>query len=343
MPVSCTLRSPELVAGEKSFRKIAVEEHWGNPELAGIRRAYEARVKIPARVNPEFLQTRMPKLGDFEQSRLPDMDRHGIQCQVLSTGPPGIQGLTDAGEAVSMAKKINDAQADILARYPGRFVGLAALPLQDPRFAADELERAVTQLGFKGACVHGHTNGEYLDQEKFLVFWERAEALRVPVYIHPTDPPADRIPMYGPYPQLLGASWGWLVETATHALRVVCAGVFDRFPKATVVLGHLGEMLPFILDRLDQGYTQVEVTIPLKKPMSAYVRENMMVSTSGAFAPEALRCTIKALSADRVLFATDYPFVSTDDAVRSVEAVSLSTDEKEKIYWSNAASLLGIS
>jgi 2,3-dihydroxybenzoate decarboxylase len=331
------------VAEEKSYRKIALEEHWGNRDLAEIRMAYEARVKIPARVNPEFFRTRMPKLGDFEQSRLPDMDRHGIQCQVLSTGPPGIQGLTNTAEAVSMAGKINDAQAEIIERYAGRFLGFAALPLQDPRSAADELERAVTQLGFKGACVHGHTNGEYLDQEKFCVVWERAEALRVPIYIHPNDPPADQIRMYGPYPQLLGASWGWLVETATHALRVVCAGVFDRFPGATLVLGHLGEMLPFILDRLDQGYTQVEVTVPLRKPMSAYVRENMLVSTSGAFAPEALRCTIEALGADRVLFATDYPFVSTDDAVRSVESTPLTNEEKEKIYRGNAAKLLGIS
>ncbi|MCJ7595390.1 MAG: amidohydrolase family protein [Desulfobacterales bacterium] len=308
-----------------------------------MRRAYEARAKIPARINPEFLRTRMPKLADFEQSRLPDMDRYNIQYQVLSTSPPGIQGLTHAGEAVSMAKKINDAQANILARYAGRFGGLAALPLQDPRAASDELERAVTQLGFKGACVHGHTNGEYFDQEEFFVLWERAEALGVPVYLHPIDPPPDQIKMYGPYPQLLGASWGWLVETATHALRVVCAGVFDRFPKATVVLGHLGEMLPFILDRLDQGCTQVKMTVPLKKPMSAYVRENMVVSTSSAFAPEALRCTIDALSADRVMFATDYPFVSTQDAVRSVEAASLTKEEKEKIYWSNAAKLLQMS
>lgn len=327
---------------KKSFKKIAVEEHWANRDIAEIRMAYEARVKIPARINPEFLRTRMPGLADFEESRLPEMDRHGIQTQVLSTSPPGIQGLIHAAEAVHMAKRVNDAQADILARYAGRFFGFAALPLQDPRSAADELERAVTQLGFKGGCVHGHTNGEYLDQEKFLVIWERAEGLRVPVYLHPADPPMDLIKMYGPYPQLLGASWGWLVETATHALRVLCAGVFDRFPGTTLILGHLGEMLPFVLERLDQGCTQVEMTTPLKKPMSAYVRENMMVSTSGAFGPEALRCTIEALGVDRILFATDYPFVSTRDAIRSVEAASLTSEEKEKIYWSNAANVLGI-
>lgn len=241
-----------------------------------------------------------------------------------------------------MAKRVNDAQAEILARYPGRFFGFAALPLQDPRSAADELERAVTQLGFKGGCVHGHTNGEYLDLEKFLVIWERAEGLRVPVYLHPSDPTPNHIEMYGPYPQLLGASWGWLVETATHALRVLCAGVFDRFPKTTLILGHLGEMLPFVLERLDQGCTQVEMTTPLRKPMSAYVRENMMVSTSGAFGPEALRCTINALGIDRILFATDYPFVSTREAVGYVERAPLTNEEKEKIYWGNAANVLGI-
>lgn len=327
---------------EKRFKKIAVEEHWGSPELGEIRRAYEARVGIPFRARPEFLRTRMPMLADFEQHRLPDMDKHHIQYQVLSTPPPGIQGLTGAKEAVGMAKRLNDTQAEVMDRHAGRFLGFAALPLQDPQAAADELERALTQLGFKGGCVHGHTNGEYLDQEKFLVFWERAAALRAPVYLHPIDSPADQIKMYGPHPQLVGASWGWLVETGTHALRVVCAGVFDRFPQAALLLGHLGEMLPFILARMDQGCTQVEMATPLRKPMSAYVRENMMVTTSGAFAPEALRCTIEAVGVERVLFATDFPFVSTDEAVRAVEAASLPDEEREKIYWSNAAKLLGI-
>lgn len=336
------MRGPEVVA-RVNIKKIAVEEHWGNPELARIRKDYEARVKIPVRVDPEFLRTRISKLGDFELARLPEMDKHHVQYQVLSTGPPGIQGLSHASEAVSMARQLNDVLADIMARYAGRFLGLAALPLQDPIAAAQELERAVTQLHFKGACVHGHTNGEYLDQEKFLVVWERAEGLGVPIYLHPTDPPVGQRKMYGPYPQLLGASWGWLVETGNHALRVLCAGVFDRFPKATLVLGHLGEMLPFILDRLDQGCTQVEMTTSLKRPMSAYVRENMMVSTSGAFSPEALRCTIAAMGTDRVMFATDFPFVSTDDAVRSVEAAWLTDEEKEKIYWGNAAHLLRLT
>jgi 2,3-dihydroxybenzoate decarboxylase len=330
------------MAEETSFRKIAVEEHWGSPELGEIRRAYEARVGIPVRAKPEFLRTRMPMLADFEQHRLPDMDKHHIQYQVLSTPPPGIQGLTGAKEAFDTAKRLNDMQAEIMDRYAGRFLGFAALPLQDPKAAADELERAVTQLGFKGGCVHGHTNGEYLDQEKFLVFWERAEALCAPVYLHPADSPPDQMKMYGPHPQLLGASWGWLVETGTHALRIVCAGVFDRFPGVTLLLGHLGEMLPFILARMDQGCTQVEMTTPLSKPMSAYIRENMMVTTSGAFAPEPLRCTIEAVGVERVLFATDFPFVPTENAVQSVEAARLTEGEKEKIYWSNAAKLFGI-
>lgn len=327
---------------EISLRKIAVEEHWGSPELGEIRRAYEARVGIPVRAHPEFLRSRMPMLPDFERWRLPDMDKHHIRYQCLSASPPGIQGVTSAKEAVGLAKRINDTQAGIMERYPGRFLGFAALPLQDPHAAADELERAVTQLGFKGGCVHGHTNGEYLDQEKFLMFWERAEAVRAPVYLHPTDSPPNHMKMYGPHPQLLGASWGWLVETGTHALRIVCAGVFDRFPDVTLLLGHLGEMLPFILDRLDQGCTQVEMATPLRKPMSAYVRENMMVATSGAFAPEALRCTIEAMGAERVLFATDFPFVPADDAVQSVEAARLKEEEKRKIYWGNAAKLFAI-
>jgi 2,3-dihydroxybenzoate decarboxylase len=319
-----------------AFKKIAIEEHWAYEALGKVRQGYDARVKSPLKMTPEFFSNYGKRVGDFENLRLPAMDENGIMMQIIATGSPGVQGVIERDQAVSLAKEVNDLQAKIIAKHPSRFAGLAALPLQDPKAAADELERAVTKLRFRGAMIQGHCNGEYLDQQKFWVVWERAAALDVPLYLHITDPASDQIKIYDGYPDLLGASWGWVVEAATHSLRIVYSGVFDAFPKATLILGHMGEMLPYILARLDEGYDQAVKVRKLKKPISSYVLENIMVTTSGWFRPPTLRCAVDAMGADRVLFATDYPFVDTDLAVKMVEDTPLSDREKESIYYLNA-------
>jgi len=323
-------------AGKTAFKKIAIEEHWAYEALGKVRQEYDARVKSPLKMTREFFANYGKKAGDFENFRLPTMDEYGIVMQIIATGSPGVQGIIERDRAVSMAKEVNDLEAKIIAKHPARFAGLAALPLQDPKAAADELERTVTQLGFRGAMVQGHCNGEYLDQQKFWVVWERAAALDVPLYLHITDPLSDQIKIYDGYPDLLGASWGWVVEAATHGLRIVYSGLFDAFPKATLILGHMGEMLPYVLARLDEGYDQAVKIRKLKKPISSYVQENVLVTTSGWFKPPTLRCAIDAMGADRVLFATDYPFVDTGLAVKMVEDTALTDQEKEKIYYLNA-------
>jgi len=304
------------------------------------REEWMARTGFVRSVDPVAVPLVFPRLVDFEKSRLPLMDESGITMQVLSTGSPGIQGLADAASAVAMARKINDTQAEIIRKYPGRFASFACLPTQDPKSAADGLERAVTQLGFKGAMIRGHTHWEYLDEQKFWVIWERAEALGVPIYLHVNEPSREARKIYEGHSELMGPGWSWVVETATHALRIIGAGVFDAFPKTTLILGHLGEGLPFFLGRFDEGYAMAFKPRKLKKLFSEYVKENIVVTTSGKYQLEALLCTISAMGADRILFAADYPFGTPKEAVEDIERSPVSDLDKEKIYHLNAERVL---
>ncbi len=322
------------------MKKICVEEHWGSPEMEAIRTEWRARTGFPVSMDPKTLPLIPPRLKDFEETRIPLMDEAGITLLVLSTSSPGVQGIGDTAAAITSAKKINDAQAEIIRKYPGRFAGFAAVPTQDPKAAADELERAVKQLAFKGAMILGHTNGEYLDIQKFWVLWERAEALDVPIYLHPAEPLVDQIKIYDGRPEFMGPAWSWGVETGTHALRIIAAGVFDAFPKSTLILGHLGEMLPYMTVRIDEGYEMTFHKTKLKKMPSDYIRENIMITTSGKYSASALMCAIRELGADRILFAGDYPWVTPGEAVELIERVPMSDAERETIYHQNAERLL---
>jgi len=325
--------------GTKKMKRISVEEHWGNKELVDIRNQWYARTGTPAYNDPKVNPEVFPRVMDIEKWRIPLMDESGITIQVLSTSSPAIQGIPDTATAIATAKRTNDEMAEKIRKYPGRFAGLACVPTQDPKAAADELERAVKQLAFRGAMIQGHTGGEYLDDKKFWVLWERSEALGVPIFLHVTEPMREMRKIYEGHPELLGPMWCWVVEAATHSLRIVGAGVFDDFPKATLILGHLGETLPYMLGRLDEGYAMTFHPVKLKKPFSEYIRSNIMVATSGKYKPEALICAINAMGADRILFAADYPWVTPKESVELVERTPISTEDKEKIYHLNAERL----
>ncbi len=322
---------------------VAIEEHWSTNELTEIAsKSWGARKDATWR-DPKVFSGSIPRLWDFEKWRLPTMDEHGIAVQVLSISHAVFQQLADPALALPLVRKINDLQAEMIGRYPGRFAGFASLPTAaGPKASADELERAVTKLGFKGAMIQGHTNGEYLDEPKYRVIWERAVALGVPIYLHPNEPSPDSIKMYGRYTELMGPTWGWVVETATHALRIIVGGVFDAFPKAVLILGHLGEGLPYLLGRLDEGYAMSAKSGKLKKPPSEYFKENILVTTSGLYKPEALTCAMSAVGADRILFAVDYPFADTSASIESFERNPMSASDKEKIYHLNAERWLGL-
>ncbi len=315
-------------------KKIVLEEHFNTAALAQY-----IEKDVATAIQPDFMAYCKERLVDFEQLRLEEMDKYGIDVSVLSVTTPGVQMEPNRDVAVKKAKETNDFLASMIQKHPTRFSGFAHIALQDPKGAADELERAVKQLGLKGALINGHTNGEYLDDEKFYPMWERAEALGVPIYLHPAN--AMVIPgVLEGYPELSGPGWGWGPETAGHTLRMVCSGLFDRFPKTTVILGHMGEMLPFVLWRLDSRYAMTVHTKQLKKQPSQYIRENVMITTAGAFDAAPLLCSMMSLGADRIMFSVDYPYEYTKDAVHFIENAPISQIDMEKICYGNAQRLL---
>jgi 2,3-dihydroxybenzoate decarboxylase len=268
------------------------------------------------------------------------MDQSGIARQILLLTAPGVQ-IFDADRGTALARSSNDQLAEAIRKYPDRFSGLAAIAPQNPQAAAKELERGVRSLGLKGAVVNSHTRGEYLDDPKFWDIFAAAESLDVPIYIHPTTPPPA---MIGPFLDrgLDGAIYGFAVETGLHVLRIVLAGVFDRFPKLRLVIGHLGEGLPYWLFRIDfmhramvaaNRYASVK---QLKHPPSVYLRENVWITTSGmAWEPPILYAQ-SVLGADRVLYAMDYPYQFVPEEVKVTDDLPIGADDKKKLYQSNA-------
>jgi 2,3-dihydroxybenzoate decarboxylase len=293
-------------------------------------------------VASEALKYYAKRLLDFDAFRIEEMDKYGVNLSVLSITTPGVQIEPNVQKAIHLAKEANDTLAGAVQRHPTRLAGFAHLAMQAPAVAANELERAVKQLGFKGALVNGHTNGEYYDAEKFYPVWERAEALGVPIYLHPANPPDVTGAMKG-YPELWGAMWGWTPETATHILRLILGGVFDRFPKATVVAGHMGEALPTHLWRLDSRFKMVVRTKEIAKLPSDYIRENLMITTSGVSSFPPLQCAMLALGAERILFSVDYPFESTREATEFIESAPISERDRDLICYGNAERLLNLS
>jgi 2,3-dihydroxybenzoate decarboxylase len=309
------------------IRKIALEEHFLNPGLE------EYWLPTVAGVDPQVASGLLARLKDFGDKRLQAMDDAGIARSVLSIAGPGVQNERDTATARRRAAEANDFLAREVLRRPDRYSGFGHLPMQDARAAADELERCIGELKFCGAMINGHTNGQYLDHPSLHPFWERAEALEATIYIHPTDPIA-------PSPALAGveglrrATWEWGFETGSHALRLVFSGLFDRFPRAKLALGHLGETLPFLLWRFDSRAKLYGVKLQ-KKP-SDYIKQNIVVTTSGMSSAEPLGCTLAALGNDRVMFAADYPFEQAAEAGEFLDETPLAVPVREAIAFKNA-------
>jgi 2,3-dihydroxybenzoate decarboxylase len=314
-------------------RKIALEEHFLSPGLVDYWRPTMTEVA------PQVVDTLYRRLTDFGDERLGIMDKAGIAKAVLSVSGPGVQAERDAALATKRAAEANDFLAGVIARQPDRYAGFAHLALQDATGAARELERCVRELGFKGAMINGHTNGLYLDDRSLDPFWERAEALGALVYIHPTDPLAPA-PVLNGIPALRRATWEWGFETGSHALRLVFSGPFDRFPKAKLALGHMGETLPYLLWRFDSRAKLYGVK--LKREPSEYIRDNIVVTVSGVYAAEPLRCALDALGRDKVMFAADYPFENAEEAGHFMDTVALDESERADVAYNNAAKLLGL-
>ena len=250
--------------------------------------------------------------------------------------------MLDAATGTSLAKKINNALSQAIKQNPKRFSGLASIAPQDPEGAADELERSVTELGLVGATINSHVKGEYLDHKKYWPIFKMAEKLDVPIYLHPRAPQPAMIEPYLKYPMLAGAMIGFAAEVSLHALCLISSGLFEKFPNLKIILGHLGEALPYWLWRIDNIYDRNPVAEKLPKSPSEYFKKNFYVSTSGMFFQPPFLCALEALGADKILFAVDYPRESNKTAVQFMDSLPIPDNDKEKIYHLNAEKLFSL-
>lgn len=315
------------------MRVIAIEEAFSvpgiTPPFVGSRSA----------LAPGWAERWDRLLADVHEERLADMDANGVDVQVLSL-TSGIERIGDAALAVERARQANDHLAAIVATRPDRFAGFAALPLQDPTAAVAELRRAVEELGLVGALQNDHVDGIYLDDARFEPVWAELERLDVPLYLHPAVVPAEQIALYRGIAALSGPSWGWTAATGGHALRLLYSGVFDRHPGAKLVLGHMGELLPFQLARLDSRFEQVPAADrPAHRP-STYLRRNVYVTTSGLFSHPALTAAVDTLGLEHVLFAIDYPYERSAEAVDFLRTAPLAPADLSRVAHANAERLL---
>ena len=324
------------------MRTIAVEEHFVTPSfVAGPGKGFLDRFRSSG-PRGALIAERLSEMGD---KRVAEMDAAGIDMQVLSLNSPGVE-QADADEAIACARDANDFLADAIKRHPTRFAGFASLAIQAPQDAAKEFERCVRQLGFKGTNINGHTRGRYLDDPFFSPILECAEALGVPIYLHPTVPPkAVADALYGGFSATVtgvfaSSGWGWHIETAVHLLRMILGGVFDRHPKLQVVIGHMGEAIPFMLPRLNKTLSPQVTT--LARPIADYLRQNVHYTFGGFnFAPTFLNLLLE-IGVDRIMFSVDYPYGSMEEAKGFLQHLPVSEVDRERIAHGNAERLLGL-
>ncbi len=324
------------------MRTITVEEHFASPAfLAGPGRAFLERVQASGAQGAKIYDG----LRDAGAKRIAEMDAAGIDMQVLSLNSPGVE-QADEAEAISVAREANDFLAEAIKNNPTRFAGLAALPIQAPDKAAEELEHRVRQQGFKGANINGHTRGRYLDDKFFSPILERAEALNVPIYLHPAIPPKAVVDAsYGGFSPAVsamfaGAGWGWHIETAVHVIRLMLGGVFDRHPKLQIVIGHLGEGLPFMMNRLNRNFSTG--LTKLERPLGAYLRENVHYTFGGFNFPATFLDLLLEVGVERIMFSVDYPYGSMAAAHAFLQHIPVSEADRERIAHGNAEKLFGL-
>lgn len=329
-----------------SIRRIATEEAFTTPEqmraMDGLRRGAWRNLDLELwrGLTPD---SSLGRRLDLEGERLQTMDENGVSMHVLSLTSPGVQML-DADTAVGVAADANDRVAELMKRHPGRFAGLASFAPQDPARAVKEMERAITRLGMNGFVVHSHTDNEYLDLPKYWPILEAAEALDAPLYIHPRCPSDAMAEPYRDY-GIDRAMWGYQAETGLHAMRLILSGVFDRFPKLKIILGHMGESIPYNLWRIDYVYEAFKGRrnrVLSLKPSETFKR-NFWITTSGVESVPVLEYCITTLGADRIMWAIDYPYQPTTPAVQFLDNAPISAADREKIYFRNAEQVFRIA
>ena len=327
---------------EAKLRTITLEEHFASPGwFAGPGRDFIERFRNGGPRTARMLE----QLQDVGNGRIAEMDAAGIDMQVLSLNSPGIE-QADVEEQIAIARESNDFVADVVKKNPKRFAAFAALPVAAPEQAADELERRVRQQGFKGTLINGHSRARYLDDKFFWPILERAQALNVPIYLHPTVPakPVAEV-LYGGFsPAVSGmfaaAGWGWHIETGVHLIRMILGGVFDRYPKLQVVVGHLGEGVPFMLERLNRNLpTQMT---KLERPLAAYLRENVHYTFAGFNFTATFLDLLLEVGVERIMFSCDHPYGSMAEARAFLDRIPVSSADRVRIAHANAEQLLNL-
>jgi predicted TIM-barrel fold metal-dependent hydrolase len=330
------------------MRIVALEEHFTVPKI--VSTIDPDAIKRRGFPGPDFVWAQTVKrneLADLGDTRIADMDNSGITVQVLSVAGPGAD-LVPGAAGIALARAYNDALAEAVARHPERYRGFAHLPMLAPEAAAIELERTVKELGFHGVLVNGPTDGRFLDDPSFDPILERAAALDVPIYIHPGIPAEavrnayyDGLPGNFSFTMALSA-WGWHAETAIHTLRLVLSGALDRHPRLKIVIGHMGEALPFMLDRIDET-TSVTAKSLLQRSVRQTILDQVWITTSGFFTMVPFMAALLTFGADRIMFSVDYPFASNARALAFLDALPVSPADREKIAHGNADRLLRLS
>ncbi|MDB6162089.1 MAG: amidohydrolase family protein [Gammaproteobacteria bacterium] len=316
------------------MRVVALEEHFLVPSLV--------EAKFDPSTNPGFTAERRNTLGDLGETRLKDMDAHGITQQVISATLPGAD-LLDGTEGIEFAQATNDRLAQAVREHPTRFGGFAHLPMREPQAAAEELERAIRELGFSGAMVNGLTEHRFLDDPRFDPILKTAARLEVPIYIHPNIPPKPVYDIYyaglpGLAGPLLGSGvFGWHSETAIHVFRLALSGTFERHPKLTIIVGHMGEMLPFILGRADDVLME---RAGFTTPISKVITDRVYITTAGVFTVSPFLNALTTFGADRIMFSVDYPYHRNAQGRFLLDALPLSHADREKIAHGNADRVL---
>lgn len=321
--------------------KVALEEHFALPETVQDSAGF---------VPDDYWVELKARLLDMQDRRLREMDAHGIQMMLPSLNAPAVQAIPDRKRAIEIARRANDFLAGEVAKKPDRFQGLAALPMQDPEAAAQELQRCVRDLGFRGALVNGFSqiddaaDATYYDLPKYRPFWAEVEQLGVPFYLHPRNPLPQHAHIYDGHPWLLGPTWAFGQETAVHALRLMASGLFDAHPKLRIIIGHMGEGLPYSMWRVDNrnAWVKAQKGYPAKRPLGEYFRENFYITTSGNFRTQTLIDAMLEIGADRILFSADWPFENINHAAEWFDVASISENDRLKIGRSNAWQLFNL-
>ncbi|RJR43845.1 MAG: amidohydrolase [Desulfobacteraceae bacterium] len=297
------------------------------------------RLWYNAEVGQPFAEGLLNPLLELGEKRIQDMDKCGVDVQIMSLSAPGVEQF-DPVSGTALARKANDALYEVTRRFPGRIMGYAAVAPKNPKAAVDELDRAVNELGFKGWNTHSNYGDIMLDDPVYRPILKKAEKLRIPIYLHPTVSAVQQLKGYGF--ALAGAPFGFGIDTAICMIRLIYSGIFDECPDLTIILGHLGEALPFLLKRVDWAYVRPfdpKARPKLEKKPGEYLMKNVYITTSGNYYQPAFMCACEAMGIDRILLGTDYPYEEMSECIEFVDGLPLKKEEKEMIYSLNAKRL----